>query len=712
MKTFSGDITEASRRAQRASKSGRKPKEGPRSEGDDKPSAVVTVGLPGSGKSTIAKHMVSKGNTDQHELDKSRQALGKGPAYFGQDIVQHTYSGAKKSAEQGRSTVLSNTSIPRQHRQDAIQRLKDSGYENVKAVLSPGSTKAAMRRNRKRTGSKPGEGAVPQFVMNRMAKGMQQMSRDERRELRSNYKELHKKERFTKPAMKRSGVIREAKIDDYQKLSPIEKEFVRHKRQTGFEPGSDIDKHTETRRLVHRERRGAKKREPYRDGSSKYASKSQNQKKLKELQGKKTLRSASNNIRDFERSTKTFEQFIDEARRMRVLRTAHYNTASAVRDIHDTGFRQGTRSDGAYHDKGMNVLYTTPSSRVGSDYGYRRVNFKLVNPQVTTIDSPKNYGKRLKDWMRNSSDDDLVNDRNRPKDSFKQSREAIRGGSKVIRIPDAHGGHDEPKKGNRGSYIILDKDVANKSIDRNPRPTIKSTGKRRKIKTLREFLELAERYYEPDEELPGSKKTPYQKAFNKERRREHNIGPNSNIDRMRRHAHATETKVKHGADNLQYNGKVSPRDRDITVDSDYDYMTVHHKPSKITYNVTNVGDGIHTIEWQHGHGDKKNLSRRQRLKIASDAKNVWNQHVAHRLPYGDIAHNKPSISRDEKTKQEKSINRRANIYQRSGFGPTDADNDQFARIGREPSSRQKARGKSRLKPEDPKKIKDEVGWDN
>jgi hypothetical protein len=113
------------------------------------------------------------------------------------------------------------------------------------------------------------------------------------------------------------GYVSEAKVDDYQKLSPIEKEFVRHKRQTGFEPGSDIDKHTETRRLVHREKRGAKKREPYRDGSSrlsgKYASKSQNQKKLKELQGKKTLRSASNNIKDFERSAKTFEQFMIEA---------------------------------------------------------------------------------------------------------------------------------------------------------------------------------------------------------------------------------------------------------------------------------------------------------------------------------------------------------------------------------------------------------------
>lgn len=208
MKTFSEFITEASRRSQVASKRGTTPKEGPSSKESHKPEAIVTVGLPGSGKSTIAKHMVSKGNTDQHELDKSRQALGKGPAYFGSDIVQHTYGGAKRSAEQGRSTVLSNTSIPRQHRGDAIQKLRDSGYEKVTPVLSPGSTKSAMRRNRKRTGSKPGEGAVPQFVMNRMAQGMKELSRDEKRELRSNYKKLHKKERFTKPAMRRSGAIR------------------------------------------------------------------------------------------------------------------------------------------------------------------------------------------------------------------------------------------------------------------------------------------------------------------------------------------------------------------------------------------------------------------------------------------------------------------------------------------------------------------------
>ena len=83
--------------------------------------------------------------------------------------------------------------------------------------------------------------------------------------------------------------------------------------------------------------------------------------------------------------------------------------------------------------------------------------------------------------MRNSSDDDLVNDRNRPEGSFKQSRKAIRGGSKVIRVPDAH--ENPLMKVPRGSYIILDKDTANKSIDRNPAPTIRAKGKERRTKT-------------------------------------------------------------------------------------------------------------------------------------------------------------------------------------------------------------------------------------
>ena len=59
-----------------------------------------------------------------------------------------------------------------------------------------------------KAGRKPKEGAVPQFVMDRMAQGMKSMTRKDKKELRANYKELHKSERFTKPAMKRSGAIR------------------------------------------------------------------------------------------------------------------------------------------------------------------------------------------------------------------------------------------------------------------------------------------------------------------------------------------------------------------------------------------------------------------------------------------------------------------------------------------------------------------------
>lgn len=239
------NILEWNRKSEKASKEGRKPKEGPRSKQKEKPSAIVTVGLPGSGKSTIARHMVSKGDTDQHEFDKSRRELGKGPAYFGPDLAAHTYGGAKRSAERGKNTALTNTTIPKPHRHDAVQKLKDAGYSKVDVILAPGSNKAAIRRNRKRTASAPGEGKVPEFVMNRMAQGMKSISRAEKREMRSKYKELHKKYRFTKPAMKRSGAIREDYFDEakYEKnKSRKEKELIRNRRflSTGEEPGEDL----------------------------------------------------------------------------------------------------------------------------------------------------------------------------------------------------------------------------------------------------------------------------------------------------------------------------------------------------------------------------------------------------------------------------------------------------------------------------------------
>lgn len=217
MKTFKEFLEEGwNRRSQRKSK-----RDGltPTSEKDGRPKGYVVVGLPGSGKSSLVKHMKSKeSNVTQHELDKSRQELGKSPKYFGPDLMAHHQAGIKDAAKKGKTIVVSNTSIPKQHRQAALDNLSSQGY-NAKSVLPPTSRKAAQRRNRNRTGTEPGSSQVPKFVMNSMARQMKgintrprsggALSRKDAREARRNYKELHKKYRFTKPAMRRSGAIKE-----------------------------------------------------------------------------------------------------------------------------------------------------------------------------------------------------------------------------------------------------------------------------------------------------------------------------------------------------------------------------------------------------------------------------------------------------------------------------------------------------------------------
>ena len=181
---------------------------------------------------------------------------------------------------------------------------------------------------------------------------------------------------------------------------------------------------------------------------------------------------------------KTYSQFIIEAqRRMRVLRTAHYTTASNKNEILKSGFKDSP-SSGSYHpDNRKGIVYTTPSSRVGSDYGSSRVNLKIVNPKVTKTDSPRDFGKNIKNWVANSSEKDLVADKNKPTSAVDQAKSAFKRGDKVVRVPDAHGGF-VPKEGKpRGSYIMMDKDVANKSIDKNPSPTMRAKGKERRTKT-------------------------------------------------------------------------------------------------------------------------------------------------------------------------------------------------------------------------------------
>jgi hypothetical protein len=237
------------------------------------------------------------------------------------------------------------------------------------------------------------------------------------------------------------------------------------------------------------------------------------------------------------------------------------------------------------------------------------------------------------------------------------------------------------------------------------------------MKTYSQFIQdIQERYYEPDEKLKSGK-TPVQKATQKSRTRARTIGSQSpdNQERWGKQYDRTQTKVKHGADNPKMNPNVSFKDKDdVKVDSNDDEMDIYHKPSGVYYNVRKSDDSryddVRTVEWGHDkQKEKTKLSPVERLKTARNAKRVWDQHVSPRLPKGSIVHNTPQSSIDDKGKI-KPINRRAEIYKKAGFGETDDEGDQFAKVEREPSPKQKAKGKSRLKPLNARRTKVDVEW--
>ena len=112
-----------------------------------------------------------------------------------------------------------------------------------------------------------------------------------------------------------------------------------------------------------------------------------------------------------------------------------------------------------------------------------------------------------------------------------------------------------------------------------------------KMKTFKEFynesVDLLERYYEPDEKLPSGK-TPVEKAKAQNRRVGKTIAFKTPKEQKRwgKHYDKIETKVKHGADNPDYNDRVSIKDRDkIHVDGTEGELDVHHKKSGITFSV-------------------------------------------------------------------------------------------------------------------------------
>ena len=167
---------------------------------------------------------------------------------------------------------------------------------------------------------------------------------------------------------------------------------------------------------------------------------------------------------------KTYKQFITEAQmRIKVLNTAHYTSRENKDKIMQSGFIDSP-STGTYHpDDNKSTVYTTPSVRTGNDYGSSRVSLRIVNPVIQSTLSPDQYRTKVKEIVKDNKDNnDGIQQAARKISPIQNSRELISKGHGIVRVPKAH-----TNKSHNGSYIMVNKDIANKSINRNPSPTIR-----------------------------------------------------------------------------------------------------------------------------------------------------------------------------------------------------------------------------------------------
>lgn len=213
------------------------------------------------------------------------------------------------------------------------------------------------------------------------------------------------------------------------------------------------------------------------------------------------------------------------------------------------------------------------------------------------------------------------------------------------------------------------------------------------MKTFHQFLQLAERYYEPGEKL-RSGRTPLEKA---EKRAETEYkNTKDGKERQNRQKIQLNDRVRHGVDNPHFNTHQDMSGEVRVSGYGDENLTVRHLGTNVQFDAVNTGKKtksgkpVYDVMWNLFR-NSQNLSDSERRKILHTAKHVWKRHFAHRLPYGAAIRNEPISN---KGKQARSL-----LYSRiGGFGDVNPRTGyQYASVGREPSPRQKAKDKNKIR---------------
>jgi hypothetical protein len=222
------------------------------------------------------------------------------------------------------------------------------------------------------------------------------------------------------------------------------------------------------------------------------------------------------------------------------------------------------------------------------------------------------------------------------------------------------------------------------------------------MKTFKEFIDIVEKYYEPDQPLPSGK-TPYGKATSSyyRQRGEFKRSPNRTTDqafRIAKQGGSGRSAAGRGADNPEFDSKPDPSGRyDIETDTDYK-MTVRDKKNNTQMRVRQKdaiapgGKPVYDVEW-YNTNRSKDYNPGEARSITRDVGNMFKNQVAPRLPSNSVLTNFP-ITNDTSER-----NTRAKLYSKvAGFGKVGMQGRQYAAVGRPPSSKQAAKGVQRITP--------------
>ena len=138
----------------------------------------ITVGLPGSGKSTYAKNFIKDKDIEYLSSDSLRAVYGKDET--DQTVTSIVFGHIKRKVDEflkdGKNVLVDATSVNRKERSDYINTAKKYGAKVV-AIVFKMDRQGLIDRNKKR--GEQGGRVVPDFVIDKMLNKFEEPSYSE-----------------------------------------------------------------------------------------------------------------------------------------------------------------------------------------------------------------------------------------------------------------------------------------------------------------------------------------------------------------------------------------------------------------------------------------------------------------------------------------------------------------------------------------------------